>query len=120
MEISYLDVVNFVSAANELAELRLPIRYALRVAQALRLARGFYEDFDSIRRGVIEECGIVLGDKLTKEEIERNEKAIPIANQKINEAMAEKVKVDFEPISLSDIDVQISVGLIDKTWWLWA
>jgi len=120
MEVTYLDIANFLSAQNELNQLKLPAKYAVRVARAVRRAREYYADIDEIRKRIISDVGIVEGENLTEEQKRANEEKLPLANEKFNEALKEKVSIDVEPIDVEELDkdVELSINLLDKAFWL--
>ena len=126
MEITYLDAIGLVSAQEEISKMKLPIKISLKLARAMRLARGYFEDFEKVRAKIVEDAGIIVGENLTKDQQQHNEKLLPEANKKLAEAATEKITIDFEPIDLGEYSEEeigklsdFPVNLLEKTWWLW-
>lgn len=50
MKVSYIDIIQLLSAQDELNKLKLPAKYAIRVARAIRRAQDYYKDVEEIRK----------------------------------------------------------------------
>jgi len=121
MKVSYIDIIQLLSAQDELNKLKLPAKYAIRVARAIRRAQDYYKDVEEIRKKILSDVGIVEGDDLTEEQKRQNEAKLGEANELFNKALEEEVEIDVSPISLAELDgTEMSVELLQKTLWLWG
>jgi|YNPMSStandDraft_2_1061718.scaffolds.fasta_scaffold01205_23 hypothetical protein len=121
MKVSYIDIIQLLSAQDELNKLKLPAKYAIRVARAIRRAQDYYKDVEEIRKKILSDVGIVEGDDLTEEQKRQNEAKLGEANELFNKALEEEVEIDINPISLAELDgTELSVELLQKTLWLWG
>jgi len=131
MKLTYGDVVNTTTSINEIRQIKLPIRFSLLVAQGLRKANDALKDFEEVRHGIIEEFGIKpISDKMSEEERkeveEHNASVLPLANEKIMEALRQEVEIEFKQIKLDDFKEneleklqEVAVNVMEATWWMW-
>ncbi len=131
MKLTYGDVVNTTTSINEIRQIKLPIRFSLLVAQGLRKANDALKDFEEVRHGIIEEFGIKpISDKMSEEERkeveEHNASVLPLANEKIMEALRQEVEIEFKQIKLEDFKEneleklqEVAVNVMEATWWMW-
>lgn len=131
MKLTYGDVVNTTTSINEIRQIKLPIRFSLLVAQGLRKANDALKDFEEVRHGIIEEFGIKpISDKMSEEERkeveEHNVSVLPLANEKIMEALRQEVEIEFKQIKLEDFKEneleklqEVAVNVMEATWWMW-
>jgi len=131
MKLTYGDVVNTTTSINEIRQIKLPIRFSLLVAQGLRKANDALKDFEEVRHGIIEEFGIKpISDQMSEEERkeveEHNASVLPLANEKIMEALRQEVEIEFKQIKLEDFKEneleklqEVAVNVMEATWWMW-
>jgi hypothetical protein len=131
MKITYQDVADTIAVMDEIRSLKLPIRVSLRIAQGLRKAREAFQDFDMVRQDIINEYGIRqinsdMSEEEQKEIMEHNQSILPLANNKIREALEHEIEIEFKPIKKIDFKdeefanlQEVDVRIMEATWWMW-
>jgi hypothetical protein len=131
MKLTYNDIADTTALANEIRKVKLPIRFSLQVAQGLRKARDAFQDFEEVKRGIVEEFGIKqvtesMTDDERKEIEEQNKSVLPQANEAILEALKQEVEIEFKKIKLADFKEneleklqEVAVNVMEATWWMW-
>ncbi len=121
MKVTYLDMLNLVSVSEELGKLHFPVRFALIVARAVRLAREHASDFDKVKMKVLEEEGFDFSIAAD----EQREK-ISAVNKRLDEVLLQEIELEIPPICIDDFKedekrylTDIPVSVFEKTLFLW-
>ncbi|RMG00399.1 MAG: hypothetical protein D6735_13740 [Acidobacteria bacterium] len=121
MKIKYSDILNTINKADEIKRLQLPIRQSLAVVGALRKCQAAWQDFDTVRQGILDKYGFRNLQDVPEEEREQqrkhNESVLPQVNAELNEALDTEVEIDFQPIELAR-DIEVSVELALAIHWM--
>lgn len=131
MKLKYGNIADTVVLAGEIGKIKLPIRFSLKIAQGLRLAREAFRDFEEVKQNIVEEYGFrQINSNMPEEEqkeIEKhNEKIVPEINKKIIEALNQEIEINFQPIKLSEFKEEeltklqdIGVNIMEAICWMW-
>jgi len=127
MKVKYADILAVLQDIDSIRKLKLPIRYSLKVAQALRAAQTSWQDFEMVKKQILDEAGFRDLDGLPESEREeqrkKNEQVLPLVNAKLNEALDQEVEISYEPVPLNlkdDEGGMADVGVMEKIWWMFS
>lgn len=125
MKIKYADIYQTLANEENIRNIKLPIRYALAVAKGINECKRAWQDFEDVRKKLMDEYGFRELAGLEGEEYEKqkahNESVLEELNRKVNEALREETDINLTPIKLELKDSEgqdVDIRTIEPIIWM--